>query len=227
MSTIDDQVTAYGASRARIDALVRDLDDDRLVTVVPCCPAWTVKDLVGHVTGVLEDRNEKRLPTGGFEGWTDAQVARHRDEPIAVVLDRWHALAVTPDDAVPSMAALSFDAVSHEHDLCQALGVTGHRESHSVRVGSDRARERMGSLLSQSDAPGVDLSVEDEEILLEGGATPIGLKTTHFELMRLVTGRLSRRQATALAWDGDPNPVLDVLWADGFFTPQPVDVVLA
>jgi uncharacterized protein (TIGR03083 family) len=227
MSTIDDQVAAYDASRGRIDALVRDLPDDRLGVVVPCCPAWTVKDLVGHLTGVLEDRTEGRLPTGGFEGWTDTQVDRHRDEPIGAVLDRWHELKAMPDDAVPSMAALSFDAVSHEHDLCHALGVVGHRESHSVRVGSDRARERMGSLLSLSAAPGVELTIEDEEILLEGGAAPIGLTVTHFELMRLVTGRLSRRQAMALAWDGDPDKVLDVLWADGFFTPQPVDVVLA
>jgi hypothetical protein len=43
--------------------------------------------------------------------------------------------------------------------------------------------------------------------------------------MRMTTGRMSRRQAEALGWGSDPTPVLDSLYSDGFFIPQPVDVI--
>jgi uncharacterized protein (TIGR03083 family) len=224
---IDEQAEAYESSRVRIDAITRTLDDDRLSTNVPCCPRWTAKDLVGHLTGVLEDRVAKRLPADGFEDWTSAQVARHREEPIGDVLDAWRALPVERNDDVPSLAALSFDVVTHEHDLCHALGVPGDRNAFSVRVGAERAKGRMSAMLTEAGAPGVRLRTEDGEVDVDGGSAPIGLETTRYTFMRLVTARLSRAQAAALSWDGDATPVLDALFADGFFTLQPVDVIEA
>jgi hypothetical protein len=73
----------------------------------------------------------------------------------------------------------------------------------------------------------VRLATEDGEELVDGAAPPIGLTTTTYGFMRLVTARVSRAQAAALAWDGDATPVLDALFADGFFTLQPVDVIEA
>jgi uncharacterized protein (TIGR03083 family) len=225
--TVDEQARAYEASRTRVDALVRGCSAGELSTVVPCCPKWTVKDLVGHLTGVLEDRRDKRLPAGGFEAWTSSQVDRHRDEPVDDVLDTWAALPVERNEDVPSLAALSFDVVTHEHDLCHALGIPGDRSSFSVHVGSSRARDRMASMLAEAGAPGVRLTTEEGEHLVEGAMSPIGLTTSTYGFMRLVTGRVSRGQARALAWDGDAAPVLDALFADGFFTLQPVDVIEA
>jgi hypothetical protein len=227
VSSVDEQARAYEESRRRVDELARGRSADELAVVVPCCPKWTAKDLVGHLTGVLEDRRAKRLPTGGFEDWTSAQVNRHRDEPVAAVLDAWGALLVEENDDVPSLAALSFDVVTHEHDLCHALGVVGERTSFSVHVGASRAKERMASMLAEASAPGVRLTTEDGEDLVEGGGPPIGLTTSSYGFMRLVTARVSRPQAEALAWDGDATPVLDALFADGFFTLQPVDVIEA
>ncbi len=227
MSTIDEQAEAYASSRASVDALTRALDAEHLATIVPCCPKWTVKDLVGHLTGVLEDRIAKRLPRAGFEEWTSEQVARHRGESIGAVLDTWCALGVERNDDVPSLAALSFDVVTHEHDARHALGVPGDRDSFSVRVGAERAAGRMASMLAEAGAPGVRLTTEDGERLLEGGAAPIGLVTTRYEFLRLVTARRSLAQAAQMAWDGDATPVLEALFADGFFTLQPVDVIEA
>jgi uncharacterized protein (TIGR03083 family) len=227
MATIDEQAAAYEASRERIDGLTRSLDDAALATTVPCCPAWSVKDLVGHLTGLLEDRTEGRMPAGGFGEWTAEQVARHRDQPIGAVLDAWRAIDVEKNDAPPSLAALSFDVVTHEHDLRHALGIEGDRASDSVRVGAERAGERMSSMLQGASAPGVIVTTEDGIQLVEGTSDPIALTTTRYGLMRLVTGRVSRAQAEALSWSGDAAPVLDALFADGFFTLQPVDVLEA
>jgi hypothetical protein len=35
---------------------------------------------------------------------------------------------------------------------------------------------------------------------------------------------MSRAQAQLLEWDSDPSPVLDALFADGFFALQPYDI---
>jgi uncharacterized protein (TIGR03083 family) len=224
MSTVEEQTDAYQASRERIEALVRSLNDDQLATVVTCCPLWSVRDLIGHLTGVLEDRRAGNMPTGTFAEWTAAQVARHRDEPIESILQTWCELASASVDAPPSMASLSFDAVTHEFDLYQALGVAGDRSTDSVRVGAERALGRMSAMLTEGAAPGVRVTTEDGTNLAEGGAPPVALETSRYSLMRMTTGRMSRAQAESLGWDGDPAPVLDSLYSDGFFVLSPVDV---
>jgi len=225
MSTTEEQIEAYRASHERIDALVRTLDASQLATVVTCCPSWNVKDLIGHLTGVLEDRRDGNMPTGSFGDWTAAQVARHRDEPIESILETWNEAASAGVDGPPSMASLSFDAVTHEFDLYQALGVAGDRSTHSVRIGAERSLGRMSSMLIEGSAPGVSVTTEDGTNLAEGAAQPLTLETSRYALMRMTTGRMSRRQAESLGWASDPAPVLDALYADGFFVPQPNDIV--
>jgi uncharacterized protein (TIGR03083 family) len=225
MSTLEEQSEAYQASHKRIDALVRSLDDEQLAAVVTCCPLWSVKDLVGHLTGVLEDRQAGNMPTGSFSEWTAAQVARHRDEPIQLILERWDEVSALSVDAPPSMASLSFDAVAHEFDLYQALGVAGDRSTDSVRVGAERALGRMSAMLIEGSAPGVRVTTEDGTNLAEGAAEPVALETSRYSFMRMTTGRMSRSQAESLGWDSDPAPVLDSLYSDGFFVLQPVDVI--
>jgi uncharacterized protein (TIGR03083 family) len=226
MATIEEQTDAYQSSHERIDALVRTLNSDQLAAVVTCCPLWSVQDLIGHLTGVLEDRRDGNLPTGGsFTEWTAAQVARHRDEPIGSILETWNAVAAASVDAPPTMASLFFDAVTHEFDLYQALGVAGDRSTASVRFGAERALGRMSSMLTEGGAPGVRVTTEDGTNLAEGGASPVELETSRYSLMRMTTGRMSRRQAEGLGWGADPGPVLDSLYRDGFFVPSPVDVV--
>lgn len=223
MSTLEEQTNAYRASHARIDALARTLNDEQLATMVTCCPLWNVKDLIGHLTGVLEDRRDSNMPSG--PEWTTAQVARHRDEPIAVTLEKWSDAANVAVDGPPSMASLSFDAVTHEFDLYQALGMAGDRSSESVRVGAARAVERMSSMLSEGSAPGVQVTTEDGTVVAAGTSAPITLETSRYALMRLVTGRMSRDQAASLGWGSDPTLVLDALHSDGFFVLAPADVI--
>jgi hypothetical protein len=127
-------------------------------------------------------------------------------------------------DGPPSLAALSFDIVTHEHDIYQALGIAGDRSTDSVTVGAERARERISSMLTEGSAPGVLSVTEDGVHLAAGAETPIRLETSRYGLLRLATGRMSRAQAESLGWDNDPTPVLDALFADGFFVLQPYDV---
>jgi hypothetical protein len=83
----------------------------------------------------------------------------------------------------------------------------------------------MSSMLTKGSAPGVRITTEDGTNLAEGAAPPLSLETSRYALMRLTTGRMSRRQAESLGWGSDPAPVLDSLFADGFFVLQPADIV--
>jgi uncharacterized protein (TIGR03083 family) len=224
MSTLEEQTTAYEDSHRRIDELARQLTAVQRDSVVPCCPLWSVNDLVGHLTGLLEDRRDGNMPSGSFGEWTAAQVSRQRDLPMTQLLDKWQELAALDIDGPPSLAALSFDIVTHEHDIYQALGIAGDRSTLSVSVGAERARERMSSMLREGSAPGVLTTTEDGAQLSEGAEAPIGLETSRYAVLRLATGRMSRAQAASLGWDSDPSPVLDALFADGFFVLQPHDV---
>ncbi len=141
------------------------------------------------------------------------------------VLNEWEALPKDLGDARPSFAALSFDVVTHEHDINHALGIAGDRSSLSVRVGAERARERMSSMLVDAGAPGVTATTEEGTHHLAGATASIELCTSRYALMRLTTGRMSRRQAEALEWSSDPSVVLKALFADGFFSLQPHDVI--
>ena len=82
----------------------------------------------------------------------------------------------------------------------------------------------MSSMLTAGGSPGVSVTTEDGTNLAEGVAPPLSLETSRYALMRLTTARMSRRQAESLGWGSDPAPVLDSLFADGFFVLQPADV---
>jgi hypothetical protein len=82
----------YGDSRARLLALVSELDDRGLddrgaATPVPACPGWRVRDVVAHLTAVAEDVLEGRLTGPPTEEQSAAQVARFEDRPLADMLD--------------------------------------------------------------------------------------------------------------------------------------------
>ena len=187
MSTIEEQATAYESSRQRIEALARSLNADQLSTVVPSCPLWTVGDVVGHLTGVWEDRRDGRMPSGTFSQWTAEQVVRHRDESLASVLNTWNVLGAETTEVSSSLASLTFDVVTHEHDLYQVLKVAGNRDTDSVRVGAERARGRMSSMLTGGAAPGVLATTEDGTNPCEGVGSPIKLETSRYSLKRLTT----------------------------------------
>jgi uncharacterized damage-inducible protein DinB len=61
-----DLAEAYVETRRHLVEIARELSDDELGTTVPASPAWSVKDVVAHVTGIAGTSR-----TGGFRrSWT-------------------------------------------------------------------------------------------------------------------------------------------------------------
>ena len=46
---------AYRGSRARLSALAREVDGAVMESTVPTCPDWRIKDVFGHLIGLVAD----------------------------------------------------------------------------------------------------------------------------------------------------------------------------
>lgn len=207
----------YADVRGRITDLVRDLDDGRLALRVPGCPAWTVRELVAHATGLVADTNASNLDDLGGDEWTARQVAERRDATIGEILEEWarEAAVLEPrlDDWPKAFhRALVVDLVTHEHDLRGALGVPGGREGEAYAVGVKSFHVALAKALEERAMPGLRLTAADG---WEFDAGPDPAVTVHapdrHELFRALAGRRSRRQVLAYEWSGDPEPYLPLL----------------
>ncbi|HET6964260.1 MAG TPA: maleylpyruvate isomerase N-terminal domain-containing protein [Acidimicrobiales bacterium] len=217
--------TAYQDSRRRLTALVAALPDDggdrdpRSVDVA-CCPGWTVHDVVAHLASVADDVLEGRLTGPPNDEETAAQVARWAGVPTGRVLDEWADRSPALEkllSEVPVWPAL-MDVLSHEHDVRQALGEPGARDLPEIQT---CAYVSLKWMLTSVDM-GVTL---DGRVMRPEGAEEddqlLGLDTTAWEAFRFRLGRRSRAQLQAMAWTGDPGPVLDRITV---FGPSPRDI---
>lgn len=187
----------YVDAQASFIALVGELGPTDWERPVPCCPGWTVRDVLSHVAGLADDVLAGRLEGVASPAWTAAQVERWRSASVEDLLARW-------DRQTPEVAPL-FDAIgearppidctAHEHDVRHAIGRPGGRRGAIVsRVAADLRR---------------------------GVTVPAGIDD--FELFRSRLGRRSVSQVRAYAW---PEPVGDDQLRGWFlFGPSPVDIV--
>src|SRR5438552_16897596 len=79
----------YRDGRQRVTDLVGAIDPGVAATPVAACPAWTVHDVVAHVTGVCADILAANIAGVASDPWTAAQVAARRDRPLADVVEEW------------------------------------------------------------------------------------------------------------------------------------------
>ena len=121
----------------------RTLSDDEWATAMQCTPEWTVREVLSHVAGVPDDGLAGRLDGFPSEPWTAAQIERNRDCSIAELLDRWDVQAADFASAIEAMGEVrpAFDCHTHEHDIRQAIGRPGNRDTNIVEVAGARLAE--------------------------------------------------------------------------------------
>jgi len=206
----------YDETRRRIVALVGAIDDATADTVVPACPAWTVRDTVAHVVGIVDDLQAGRVEGLGSDTWTDAQVQRRRGATLAEICAEWEAL--TADLATLGggdawmVTRLVADLVTHEHDLRGALGRPGARDNAAIGLGLARYAPFFVERVEQ--AGPAPLAVQAGSHRWEPTAGPAAgvVQGSPFEVLRALTGRRSRAQARRLDWQGvDPEPHLPLI----------------
>ena len=209
---------AYAGVRRRVNELVAETAD-RWGDTVPACPEWRVHDLISHVAGVCDDVLGGRLEGAGTDPWTAAQVAARRERSLSEVLAEWNAqaeqLEAVLDGFGPPGHQLVMDTVTHEHDLRNALGAPGARDSDAVVIGLDWL---IKALQSSADAAGhAGLRVESTDGAEASWVPKIErpvvatVRGSSFELLRAFSGRRTELEIRSLSWDGDPDAVLPSL----------------
>ena len=187
---------SYQQLRERVIELLADTHDEIANKTVPACPKWTVQNLVCHIIGVPEDILEGRMKGVTTDPWTQAQVDRHKSDSIAqlreILIDQKSKFdVVLPNIPSPVNSQFVMDAVTHEHDLREALGKPGAQDSLAVKVA-------FVWLASNSMYP--------KELVDKLRAS----KATEFQLMRAMTGRISVEQMNELNLPGDEIASLTV-----------------
>ncbi|MGQ0466858.1 MAG: maleylpyruvate isomerase family mycothiol-dependent enzyme [Sporichthyaceae bacterium] len=198
----------YGETRLRVGRLVLGLSDAQLAAMLPTCPEWSVRDVVGHMAGLLDNVAERQLEGAGTPAFTQAQVDAYRDLPLAATIELWDARA-TPiegdfEAATEAFAArLVSDTWNHEQDIRQALHLpAAYRDSDAVPVSIEGHLGFLGERLAAAGLPGLRMVTPEREWLAGGGE--VGGSVTlgsQAELLRLLLGRRSRAQVAALDWD--------------------------
>lgn len=201
-------------------AAVADLGGDDWTRPVPCCPAWTVRDVLSHVAGVSIDIAEGNVAGAATDPWTAAQVERWRDTDVDELIDRWNACIDPVADAIEAFGERRppLDCHTHEHDVRHALGRRGDRDSELMTLAAD---------LFGSNPVGrtVELVADDGSVVTIAGVggTIRAEGVDRFELARARSGRRSADQVRSWAWS---EPLTEAELARWFvFGPaeQPID----
>jgi hypothetical protein len=210
----EQHAAVYEELRRRMTGLVRDVDPSMLDEAAPATPGWRVRDVLAHMVGVTDDVVHGRLEGIATDPWTAAQVERRRDVSIAVLLGDWaqygpgfEKLLVAAPVEIAGQAI--FDAVTHEHDVRQALSRPGARDSEAMQL------SWAWLMSSRADAPAARFVTEHGDEVAGRGEPRVTVRASRFELIRATTGRRTAAEIAGYGWD--PAPDVSVL-VGGIFT---------
>jgi len=209
---------AWNASRLRVTQLITDTSLEVLEQVAPLTPDWRVRDIVAHLVGVAQDVSTGNFPQD-FDAWTSAQVDRLRGSSAYELVEMWQELEIGAMLSEQLAIAL-FDQVTHEADICHALGAPTELDSATLSLLSKFTLNRFGA---QANDLHVTLNLDDQIFETGTGSHNVTLSATAFEWFRASSGRRSARQIRAMSWSSDVD-ILEILFESGFFTPSRADV---
>ena len=133
---LDDLGTIYRDARLDLVSFLATCEPDDFAVAVPATPGWTVKDVVAHMVGIVDDAMNGRLTGPPSDEQTAGQVAVFADASFVDVLAAWDATAPAFQEALTalglSFSAAAMDVVSHHHDIRGALGRPGARDTETA-----------------------------------------------------------------------------------------------
>ena len=210
---------AYAETRASLLELVLGLSEAQLATPVPATPGWAVSDVISHLTGVA-----RSFATGKFEGapgpaWTEGHVANRKGRLVAQNIAEWDGYleAVEASINAGTAGAMVNDIWCHEQDIRGALKIPGNREAVAGGLCVKSVRAIPGQLKgTEFEVPTV---IVDGVTMVDGvGPT---LTIAGYEAARMIFGRRSAEQISALNWSEDPGDLVNHFT---IFGPSEVDI---
>lgn len=205
----------YRMSRHRMAALIDAVSTGAHALVVHACPAWSVHDLISHVTGIAVDLGAGRAPSGDPQSWVDRQVDERRSRPTGEVLSEWATASARFEpmiaDSPKAFWGLVYDLIVHEFDLRNALGDRDARDIEAVRVAAELGLRLVKGDLRKAGLGSLLVEMEGEPIRVGDGEVGLTLRATPFECLRLLGSRRTRAELEAADFDGDLDRYLTAL----------------
>lgn len=185
----------------------RTLTDDDWATHVPCTPLWTARDLLSHVSGLPDDGLAGRMEGAPGEEWTQSQVVRNAGLGVDELLDRLLGQYEVFGGALDQMGEgrPPFDCHSHEHDIRQAVGQPGNRDSAIIDDFAELMVASLADLIVRVTITYDDGSVHEVGPIDASAAATLSI--SKFDMFRSRLGRRSHEQVRAFDWDGDEAAV--------------------
>jgi uncharacterized protein (TIGR03083 family) len=205
----------YADLRAEFIALARSLTADEAARKAPQSPAWSIRDVIAHVVGIVDDMLSDNLAGIGTDSWTAAHLAKRVDNSLADICDEWEALGPAfrslgeANPVIPMRAGA--DLITHYHDVLQALGRPGARDTAAVRMALERYGPFFCERAEQAGLPTVRIEAGDRVWQSAEGDPAAILTASAFEMLRALSGRRSPAQIVAMKWTGDAEPYLAVV----------------
>jgi len=209
----DEQIApTYRDARLRMLDIVAGLGPGDAERTVQACPAWTVHDLLAHVTGIAADLSSGNRPTrGDTEAWVDRQIAERRERSMAELAAEWNVVGPAFETMIAAMPSrlwgLAYDTVVHEHDLRTAVGQAGERASAGVQVAALLGLRLVEGDLRTAGLGAVRVVVDgvahDVGELLPDAAPEFELRVSAFEALRLLGSRRTLAEWGAADFSGD------------------------
>ena len=210
----------YAASRERVSALVRDLDEQRAGSTVAACPSWSVHDVVAHLAGTVTDVLAGRLEGVGSDAWTARQVEARRGAPIRDLVDEWGGGSPQFEDGLraigPPLASVAIsDQFQHEQDIRGALDERGGRDHDVLLVTIDAYLPGLAIRIGEAKLPALRMSAGAHHFEAGEGTPGATVTAEPFELARLLGGRRTPDEIRALSWEGDSQQYAPLMSAYG------------
>jgi uncharacterized protein (TIGR03083 family) len=208
----------YRAIRIHLTDLAAGLSAEQAATPVPALPGWTVRDTYAHLAGISNDFVEGNTPHPHDPAWTGAHVDARRERSLEEICAEWTANSPTAEAVLsdpigrPYVIAV-FDAFHHTHDILGALGRRGARDTPEAAFVVAGMTELKRRAWAEAGHPPVELGADAGSWRFgdPDGEPVAALKTSDFELARILVGRRSRAQMLAAGWTGDAEAVVDLL----------------
>lgn len=186
---------------------------------IPATPAWNLRELIAHLTGVAVDVSRGRIEDYARPVWTERQVAIRNSYSRQQLVEEWRAswpqLCATLDDPVskgldPSFPVLPVvDLIAHEHDIRESVELF---EFSDPSVWPLVEQRRLEVLSIQCDAWNQSLEVrtpEGDDWMIGCDEIRLAVTADRYELWRSLEGRRSRDSVRRFDWTLGPGSFLE------------------
>jgi uncharacterized protein (TIGR03083 family) len=237
---VPDLAAAYTETCDRLVELVRPMDEQGLWTIVPATPAWTIKDVLAHLTHVAgayatghhsystQDVDELAIALSDdlddIDRWAEAGVDERRSDALDEIVDEWFEQTVqlrrmmTGEQPLPegvSRETLSWTAVSdlatHAQDIRGALCLDADLDAYATKLAYASFTMMLETRAAVADVPPLRIVTERGEVAIGERHQRRTIALDWYDLLRVASGRRSVEQITQLFGAIDVGPYLAII----------------